>query len=227
MRILVAEDERALADVVSKRLKKEGYAVDTVYDGSSALDFLDSTAYDLALLDIMMPQMDGVEVLKKYRASGGTAPVIFLTAKDSLSDRVDGLDAGADDYIVKPFSFDELLARIRSVIRRSGVKRSSNILRVEDLTLDLSSGIVKRGERVIDLSGKEYALLKYMMSNPSMILSREMLLSHVWDYSYEGQSNMVDVYIRYLRKKIDGDAERPLIHTYRGRGYMIGGSDES
>ena len=134
-----------------------------------------------------------------------------------------GLDAGADDYIIKPFSFDELLARIRSVLRRAcgGVK--SNILRVEDLTLDTSSGIVKRGGRTIKLSGKEYALLKYMMSNADMILSRDAILSHVWDYSYEGQSNMVDVYIRYLRKKIDGFNERPLIHTCRGRGYMIGG----
>lgn len=223
MRILVAEDECSLADVISKRLKREGYAVDTVYDGETAYDFLEGTEYDIALLDIMMPKMDGLEVLGRYRASGGSAPVIFITAKDALSDRVDGLDAGADDYIIKPFSFDELLARIRSVLRRSGGGVKSNILRVEDLTLDTSSGIVKRGGRTIELSGKEYALLKYMMSNADMILSRDAILSHVWDYSYEGQSNMVDVYIRYLRKKIDGFNERPLIHTFRGRGYMIGG----
>lgn len=223
MRILVAEDECSLADVISKRLKREGYAVDTVYDGETAYDFLEGTEYDIALLDIMMPKMDGLEVLERYRASGGSAPVIFITAKDALSDRVDGLDAGADDYIIKPFSFDELLARIRSVLRRAGGGVKSNILRVEDLTLDTSSGIVKRGGRTIELSGKEYALLKYMMSNADMILSRDAILSHVWDYSYEGQSNMVDVYIRYLRKKIDGFNERPLIHTFRGRGYMIGG----
>lgn len=223
MRILVAEDECSLADVISKRLKREGYAVDTVYDGEAAYDFLEGTEYDIALLDIMMPKMDGLEVLERYRASGGSAPVIFITAKDALSDRVDGLDAGADDYIIKPFSFDELLARIRSVLRRAGGGVKSNILRVEDLTLDTSSGIVKRGGRTIELSGKEYALLKYMMSNADMILSRDAILSHVWDYSYEGQSNMVDVYIRYLRKKIDGFNERPLIHTCRGRGYMIGG----
>ena len=223
MRILVAEDECSLADVISKRLKREGYAVDTVYDGETAYDFLEGTEYDIALLDIMMPKMDGLEVLGRYRASGGSAPVIFITAKDALSDRVDGLDAGADDYIIKPFSFDELLARIRSVLRRAGGGVKSNILRVEDLTLDTSSGIVKRGGRTIELSGKEYALLKYMMSNADMILSRDAILSHVWDYSYEGQSNMVDVYIRYLRKKIDGLNERPLIHTFRGRGYMIGG----
>lgn len=223
MRILVAEDECSLADVISKRLKREGYAVDTVYDGEAAYDFLEGTEYDIALLDIMMPKMDGLEVLGRYRASGGSAPVIFITAKDALSDRVDGLDAGADDYIIKPFSFDELLARIRSVLRRAGGGVKSNILRVEDLTLDTSSGIVKRGGRTIELSGKEYALLKYMMSNADMILSRDAILSHVWDYSYEGQSNMVDVYIRYLRKKIDGFNERPLIHTFRGRGYMIGG----
>lgn len=223
MRILVAEDECSLADVISKRLKREGYAVDTVYDGEAAYDFLEGTEYDIALLDIMMPKMDGLEVLGRYRASGGSAPVIFITAKDALSDRVDGLDAGADDYIIKPFSFDELLARIRSVLRRAGGGVKSNILRVEDLTLDTSSGIVKRGGRTIELSGKEYVLLKYMMSNADMILSRDAILSHVWDYSYEGQSNMVDVYIRYLRKKIDGFNERPLIHTFRGRGYMIGG----
>lgn len=223
MRILVAEDESSLAYVISKRLRREGYAVDTVYDGETAYDFLEGTEYDIALLDIMMPKMDGLEVLGRYRASGGSAPVIFITAKDALSDRVDGLDAGADDYIIKPFSFDELLARIRSVLRRAGGGVKSNILRVEDLTLDTSSGIVKRDGRTIELSGKEYALLKYMMSNADMILSRDAILSHVWDYSYEGQSNMVDVYIRYLRKKIDGLNERPLIHTFRGRGYMIGG----
>lgn len=227
MRILVADDERSLADVITKRLKKEGYAVDTVYDGSSALDYLEATAYDLAILDVMMPGMDGFEALRRYRSGGGDAPVIFLTAKDALSDRIQGLDEGADDYLVKPFSFDELLARIRSVLRRAGGNKISNILSVDDLVLDLSTGIVKRGERIIELSAKEYALLKYMMSNEGIILSREMLLNHVWDYSYEGQSNMVDVYIRYLRKKIDAESERPLIHTYRGRGYMIGGADES
>lgn len=227
MRILVADDERSLSDVITKRLKKEGYAVDTVYDGSSALDYLEATAYDLAILDVMMPGMDGFEALRRYRSGGGDAPVIFLTAKDALSDRIQGLDEGADDYLVKPFSFDELLARIRSVLRRAGGNKISNILSVDDLVLDLSTGIVKRGERIIELSAKEYALLKYMMSNEGIILSREMLLNHVWDYSYEGQSNMVDVYIRYLRKKIDAESERPLIHTYRGRGYMIGGADES
>ena len=227
MRILVADDERSLAGVITKRLKKEGYAVDTVYDGSSALDYLEATAYDLAILDVMMPGMDGFEALRRYRSGGGDAPVIFLTAKDALSDRIQGLDEGADDYLVKPFSFDELLARIRSVLRRAGGNKRSNILSVDDLVLDLSTGIVKRGERIIELSAKEYALLKYMMSNEGIILSREMLLNHVWDYSYEGQSNMVDVYIRYLRKKIDAESERPLIHTYRGRGYMIGGADES
>lgn len=227
MRILVADDERSLADVITKRLKKEGYAVDTVYDGSSALDYLEATAYDLAILDVMMPGMDGFEALRRYRSGGGDAPVIFLTAKDALSDRIQGLDEGADDYLVKPFSFDELLARIRSVLRRAGGNKSSNILSVDDLVIDLSTGIVKRGERIIELSAKEYALLKYMMSNEGIILSRDVLLNHVWDYSYEGQSNMVDVYIRYLRKKIDTECERPLIHTYRGRGYMIGGADES
>lgn len=227
MRLLIAEDECALSDVISKRLKREGYAVDVVNDGLSALDYLEATEYDLALLDIMMPGLSGLEVLRRYREHGGRSPVIFLTARDALSDRVDGLDNGADDYIVKPFSFDELLARIRSVIRRSGIRNGSAILRIDDLSLDCASGMVKRGDKVIDLSQKEYALLKYMMHNDGMILSRSVLLDHVWSYDYEGQSNMVDVYIRYLRKKIDIDGHKPLIHTFRGRGYMIGGDDVS
>lgn len=228
MRILVADDEKALADVISKRLKKESYAVDTVYNGADAYDYLSSTDYDLCILDIMMPRLNGVEVLEKYRRSGGRAAVIFLTAKDALEDRVHGLDSGADDYLVKPFSFDELLARIRSILRRTHGDNSPNtILQIDNLRLDLNSGIVKRGDRTIDLSGKEFSMLKYMMSNAGVILSRAQLIEHVWAYDYEGSSNMVDVYIRYLRRKIDTEGEKELIHTFRGRGYMIGDSDES
>lgn len=228
MRILVADDEKALADVISKRLKKESYAVDTVYNGADAYDYLSSTDYDLCILDIMMPRLNGVEVLEKYRRSGGRAAVIFLTAKDALEDRVNGLDSGADDYLVKPFSFDELLARIRSILRRTHGDNSPNtILQIDNLRLDLNSGIVKRGDRTIDLSGKEFSMLKYMMSNAGIILSRAQLIEHVWAYDYEGSSNMVDVYIRYLRRKIDTEGEKELIHTFRGRGYMIGDSDES
>ena len=228
MCILVADDEKALADVISKRLKKESYAVDTVYNGADAYDYLSSTDYDLCILDIMMPRLNGVEVLEKYRRSGGRAAVIFLTAKDALEDRVHGLDSGADDYLVKPFSFDELLARIRSILRRTHGDNSPNtILQIDNLRLDLNSGIVKRGDRTIDLSGKEFSMLKYMMSNAGVILSRAQLIEHVWAYDYEGSSNMVDVYIRYLRRKIDTEGEKELIHTFRGRGYMIGDSDES
>ncbi len=228
MRILVADDEKALADVISKRLKKESYAVDTVYNGADAYDYLSSTDYDLCILDIMMPRLNGVEVLEKYRRNGGRAAVIFLTAKDALEDRVHGLDSGADDYLVKPFSFDELLARIRSILRRTHGDNSPNtILQIDNLRLDLNSGIVKRGDRTIDLSGKEFSMLKYMMSNAGVILSRAQLIEHVWAYDYEGSSNMVDVYIRYLRRKIDTEGEKELIHTFRGRGYMIGDSDES
>lgn len=228
MRILVADDEKALADVISKRLKKESYAVDTVYNGADAYDYLSSTDYDLCILDIMMPRLNGVEVLEKYRRSGGRAAVIFLTAKDALEDRVHGLDSGADDYLVKPFSFDELLARIRSILRRTHGDNSPNtILQIDNLRLDLNSGIVKRGDITIDLSGKEFSMLKYMMSNAGIILSRAQLIEHVWAYDYEGSSNMVDVYIRYLRRKIDTEGEKELIHTFRGRGYMIGDSDES
>ncbi len=222
MRILIADDERALSDVIEKRLKKEGYAVDCVYNGLDALSYLEAAEYDAAILDIMMPSLSGTEALESYRKKGGKTPIIFLTAKASVSDRIKGLDAGADDYIVKPFSFDELLARLRSVLRRSARNFNSSILQIDTLTLDMRCGVVKRGENVIDLTQKEYSMLEYMMINSNMILSREMLLSHVWDYSYEGQSNMVDVYIRYLRKKIDIPGEKPLIHTYRGRGYMMG-----
>ena len=180
--------------------------------------------YDVAVLDIMMPRLDGLTVLRRFREGGGNTPVLFLTARDAVEDRVTGLDSGADDYLVKPFSFQELLARIRVLIRRSG-QSDSNQLRVDDLVLDLSSHRVWRAGVEIELSAKEYSILEYMMLNEGRILQRESFRSHVWSWDYDGESNVVDVYIRFLRRKIDEGHERRLIHTVRGAGYMIRGGE--
>ncbi len=220
MRILLAEDERDMNKIITKKLVSEGYAVDSCFDGETAFDYIDSTDYDVIILDIMMPKRDGFSVLKTMRAKSIETPVIFLTARDAISDKVKGLDLGANDYLVKPFSFEELMARIRVMTRlQSG--NSTNILSVADLTLDINSHTVKRGNTVINLSAKEYAILKYLMYNSSIVLSREKIENHIWNYDYEGGTNVVDVYIRYLRKKIDNDYEVKLIHTVRGSGYVL------
>ena len=221
MRVLVAEDERELNGIIAKRLEEEDYAVDSVYDGSTALEYLRAAAYDMVLLDVMMPGLDGFEVLSRYRAEGGKAPVLFLTARDAVSDRVRGLDSGADDYLVKPFSFQELLARIRVLLRRGGGNGASAVLRVQDLVLDPASHSVSRAGRSIDLSAKEYAILECLMRNKGMVLSRESIREHIWSWDYDGESNVVDVYIRYLRKKVDDGYGEKLIHTVRGAGYML------
>lgn len=226
MRVLVAEDERELNRVIAKRLADEDYAVDSVYDGKNALEYMLATHYDIVLLDVMMPQMDGFEVIKRYRAEGGESPVLFLTARDAVDDRVNGLDSGADDYLVKPFSFQELLARMRVLLRRAGSKAKSSVLSTGDLTLDVSSHKVMRRGREIELSSKEYSILEYMMRNEGSVLSRENIREHIWSWDYDGESNVVDVYIRYLRKKIDDGESVKLIHTVRGTGYMISGEDE-
>lgn len=222
MRILVAEDEGELTRLIRCTLEDEGYAVDAVLDGQSALDYLQAGEYDAVILDIMMPKLDGLTVLRRYRSGGGRSPVIFLTARDAIDDRVEGLDSGADDYLVKPFSFAELLARVRVLLRNKG-EQKSNTLTVADLTLDLSSHRVTRGGKEIELSSKEFAILEYMMLNEGTILSRESFRNHVWSWDYEGESNVVDVYIRFLRKKIDDGFEKKLIQTVRGSGYMIKG----
>ncbi len=220
MRILLAEDERDMNKIITKKLASEGYAVDSLFDGESALEYIRNADYDVIILDIMMPKRDGFSVLKAMRSKCIETPVIFLTARDAVSDRVKGLDLGANDYLVKPFSFDELMARIRVMTRlKSGTP--SNILSVADLSLDISTHIVKRGDTVINLSAKEYTILKYMMYNVDIVLSRERIENHVWNYDYEGGTNVVDVYIRYLRKKIDSDYEVKLIHTVRGSGYVL------
>ncbi len=220
MRVLLAEDDRDMNKIITKKLVSEGYSVDSCFDGEEAFDYITSADYDVIILDIMMPKQDGFAVLEKMRAQNIDTPVIFLTARDAVSDRVKGLDLGANDYLVKPFSFEELMARIR-VITRIKAGKSTNILTVSDLTVDISSHIVKRGDTLINLSAKEYQVLKYMMHNVGIVLSREKIENHIWNYEYEGGTNVVDVYIRYLRKKIDSDFEKKLIHTVRGSGYVI------
>lgn len=220
MRILIAEDERNLNRILAKQLSDNGYTVDACYDGQEALDYLEAEPYDAIILDIMMPKVDGLTILRKIRAKNIDTPVLFLTARDSIADRVEGLDAGADDYLTKPFAFEELLARVRVLIRkRSGNK--TNTYSLADLTLDVQSHEVKRGDNIINLSSKEYAILEYMLLNKNVVLSRESLERNVWGYSYDGASNMIDVYIRYLRKKIDENYEPKLIHTVRGAGYVL------
>jgi DNA-binding response OmpR family regulator len=220
MRILFAEDERDLNDIITKKLTSQGYSVDSVYDGEEAIDILSYTDYDAVILDIMMPKADGFAVLRALRSKGKNTPVLFLTARDSVQDRVAGLDSGANDYLVKPFSVEELLARIRAMTRTAfGV--SDSLLSVGDLTMDTAAKVVKRGGKEIPLSAKEYALLEYLMHNAGIVLSREKIENHIWNFDYEGGTNVVDVYIRYLRKKIDEGYDKKLIHTVRGRGYVL------
>lgn len=220
MRILVVEDERDLNRVISKRLESEGYSVDRCFDGEEALDFIDVGEFDAIIMDIMMPRINGIEVLKQMRSRNNTTPVLLLTARDGIGDRVNGLDAGADDYLIKPFAFEELLARIR-VMTRKASGNSTNVFSAADLTMDLNSHTVVRGDVNINLSAKEFEILEYLLRNKSIVLSREKIENHVWDFDYSGGTNVVDVYIRYLRKKIDDNFEPKLIHTVRGCGYVL------
>ena len=220
MRILVAEDERDLNEILCKKLRSEDYCVDGCYDGEEALDYLASVEYDAVILDIMMPKRNGLQVVEQLRRQGDHTPVLFLTARDSIDDRVTGLDAGADDYLVKPFAFDELLARLRVMTRKWGGERS-NLFTIDDLTLDIRSKRVERGGVELKLSAKEYALLEYLIRNKGVVLSRIQIEENIWGFDYEGSSNIVDVYIRYLRRKIDKDHPIKLIHTIRGSGYVL------
>lgn len=220
MRILVVEDEPDLNDVIVKKLESEHYAVDWCMNGDEALDYINCAEYDAVILDIMLPGINGLEVLRKIRSQSNKTPVLLLTARDSIEDRVAGLDKGADDYLVKPFAFDELLARIRAMIRRSS-GHVSNVLSVADLVMDCDFREVTRGGTSILLSSKEFAILEFMMHNKGIVLTREKISQHIWNYDYEGGSNVIDVYIRYLRKKIDEDFSRKLIHTIRGTGYVL------
>ena len=220
MRILIAEDERSLNEIIVKMLTSDGYSVDACFDGEEAISVLSYTDYDAVILDIMMPKADGYAVLRSLREAGKMTPVLFLTAKDAVSDRVKGLDSGANDYLVKPFAFEELSARLRA-ITRVPFGMAENVIAVADLTLDCSRQTVKRAGKDISLSGKEYALLEYLMRNSGLVLSREKIENHIWNFDYEGGTNVVDVYISYLRRKVDDGFDKKLIHTVRGRGYVL------
>ena len=223
MRILVVEDEKKINDVIVKTLKKEKYGVDSCFDGEEALDYIFSVEYDIILLDIMLPKKDGFEVLKSMRKKGIKTPVLFLTARDQIEDRVRGLDLGADDYLVKPFAFEELLARIRVVLRKNSGsgEDSGNVLKIANLTVDCNKHEVFRDEISIKLSAKEFSILEYMMRNRGRVVSKEKIEEHVWDFDYEGGSNIVEVYIKFLRKKVDNDFSPKLIHTIRRVGYIL------
>lgn len=219
MRMLIAEDDRMTADTLAKRLKEEHYAVDVCYDGLSAWDYLTSAAYDVAVLDIMMPGMDGMTLVRRLRGAGVHTPVLLLTARDAVGDRVEGLNAGADDYLVKPFAFEELSARLRVLTRRT--KQTTNRFELSNLVVDADRRTASRAGGEIALTSREYALLEYMIRNKGHVLSRSQIIEHVWSYDYEGASNMVDVYIRTLRKKIDEGHTPKLIHTVRYAGYVL------
>ena len=220
MRILVAEDEKALNRILVKQYTKLGYSVDSCFDGESVFDFINGATYDAIVLDVMMPKKDGFTVLKEMRQQKNNTPVIFLTAKTEIDDRVFGLDLGANDYLIKPFSFEELAARVR-MITRDSKGNSTNVFSVGDLTVDVKSREVKRGGNRIDLSAREFSILEALIRNAGTVMSREKIESSVWNYDYEGGTNVIDVYIRYLRKKIDDDYNVKLIHTVRGVGYVL------
>lgn len=220
MKILVVEDEKDLNRVITKHLKKNNYSVDSCFDGEQALDYVLYGEYDLIITDIMMPKIDGYGFIKQLRNDKNSTPVIMLTAKDSLDDKILGLDSGADDYIVKPFEFDELLARIRVLMRRN-YGFATNIIQVDDVVLDISKKQVTRSGESIVLTGKEYEVLEYLFKNKTRIISREQILNHVWDYDYEGASNIIDVIVKNIRKKLDVGSKKPIIHTKRGLGYFV------
>jgi heavy metal response regulator len=220
MRILVVEDEKKVASFLKKGLEEEYYAVDCAYDGEEALFMVETNDYDLVILDIMLPKIDGLEVLERVRDKGLTIPVLMLTAKDSVEDVVRGLDAGGDDYLTKPFAFAELLARVRALFRRKE-REPAGELRVADLVLEPVTHKVSRGGEEIELTAKEYALLEYLMRHANRVVTRTMITEHVWDYHFDPMTNVIDVYVNHLRKKVEPNSSRRLIHTIRGVGYML------
>ncbi|GMR05193.1 MAG: response regulator transcription factor [Thermodesulfobacteriota bacterium] len=219
MRILVIEDEKKVASFIKRGLEQESYAVDIVYDGVEGQHFAEVNEYDAIILDIMLPKKSGIEVLRELKSKGVETPVILLTARDSVEDRVKGLNVGADDYLTKPFAFEELLARLRVLMRRGGY--GMPVLKCSDLSLDPATRKAKRGDREVELTVKEYALLEYLLRNPNRVLTRTLIAEHVWDQSFDSETNVVDVYINHLRSKIDRDASKKLIHTVRGVGYVL------
>ena len=220
MRILVVEDEKDLNNIITKHLKKNNFSVDSVFNGEEALEYLDYGTYDLIVLDIMLPKVNGYEVVKKLRENKNETAVLMLTARDSIEDKIKGLDLGADDYLIKPFDFGELLARIRALVRRK-YGNTSNTLEIDDLCIDIAKKTVVRGGKNIELTGKEYEVLEYLIQNKGHVLSRDKIRDSVWDYGYEGESNIIDVLIKNIRKKIDIGDSKPIIHTKRGLGYVL------
>ncbi len=220
MRVLVVEDDRKVASFIRKGLMEEGYAVDVAPEGETGLAMGLDRLHDIIILDVMLPGKPGFQVVRELRQAKVATPVLLLTAREAVEDRVQGLDAGADDYLTKPFAFAELLARMRALLRR-GATAQAPLLRLADLTLDPARRTVKRGEEVISLTNREFALVEYFMRNPGRVLTRTMIAEHVWDYSFDSDTNVIDVYVNYLRKKIDAGRERKLIHTVRGVGYVL------
>ena len=220
MRLLVVEDEKKLNDLITKKLEKEYYGVDSCFDGEEAVRYVEGTEYDAIILDIMLPKLDGFEVIKRIRAKKNKVPILLLTARDNIDDKVKGLDYGADDYLVKPFIFEELMARIRVLLRRNS-GNADNIITIANLKVDLDAKTVFRDDVLIKLSGREFSILEYLIRNKGKILPRERIEDHIWNYEYEGGTNVIDVYIRYLRKKIDDGYTPKLIHTVRGLGYVL------
>ena len=220
MRILVVEDEKRLNRIISEALEDEGYSVDSCFNGLDALDYAAGADYDVIILDIMMPKMDGLEVVRRLRAGGNSPPVLFLTARDSVADRVTGLESGGDYYLVKPFDFQELMAVVRVMTRKYTGNRS-NVYTIADLSLDATAKTVTRAGKNIELTAKEFSLLEYMLRNKGVVLSREMIENNLWNYDYEGGTNVVDVYVGYLRKKMDTGFDKKLIHTVWGTGWVL------
>ncbi len=220
MRVLVIEDEKQLLKIIGERLKEEGYVADLVKDGMEGLHFAESVDYGCIILDIMLPTIDGFSILRKLRARKINTPILILTAKDTIKDKVNGLDSGADDYITKPFSFEELIARVRAMLRRKSDEKET-VLFISDLTLNLITREVFRGNHLIELTSKEFAILEYFLRNKGRVLTKSQIATHVWNYEFEYKSNIVEVYVRYLRKKLEDNFENKLIHTISGAGYVI------
>ena len=220
MRILVVEDEKHLNRIISEAVEDEGYSVDSCYNGLEALEYLECADYDVIILDIMMPKMNGLELVRRLRDRGDSTPVLFLTARDAVADRVEGLESGGDYYLTKPFDFQELMAVVRVMTRKYTGNRS-NVYTIADLSLDSNTRTVTRAGKTIDLTAKEFSLLEYMMRNKGVVLSREMIENNLWNYDYEGGTNVVDVYVGYLRKKMDTGFSRKLIHTVWGTGWVL------
>jgi DNA-binding response OmpR family regulator len=225
MRLLLIEDEEKVSRLIVRGLTAERFAVDVAADGSNGLELAQTYTYDLIILDLMLPRLNGTEVLRQIRAQNEHVPVLILTARDALGDKVEHFEIGADDYLTKPFAFAELLVRVKALLRRGAVSRS-NVLKVADLELDRLTQQVRRAGQRVELTAKEYALLEYLMSNAGRVLSRTMIIEHVWDQSFDGATNIVDVYVRHLRNKVDEGHQRKLIRTVRGVGYAISDEEE-